>query len=183
MNQQTAQAETDHQPSREERFVAGIMAWCEKDRGLAARLRRADNPDTEYQSWEVLARFGVRLDRDSHRLPHALISAAIAKGDYESDGQAGLGHALAGCYEDGRESNQAKAKLRRLLACGSVAEVCRVLRPMLSLINSKSNRRLNHARLLSQLNRFQFQPQRVKVGWAQDFYGRPAREAETGGDR
>ena len=45
---------------------------------------------------------------------------------------------LAAC-DEAKDSDQAKAKLRRLLACDSAEEACRILRPLFSLINSRGN--------------------------------------------
>jgi CRISPR system Cascade subunit CasB len=80
------------------------------------------------------------------------------------------GRALASCYEDVSKSKQAKAKLRRLLACQSTKEVCNILRPLLSLIESKSHLPLDFSKLLSELMYFQFNKEKVKAAWAQDFY-------------
>ena len=71
--------QTIPQPSREERFISSIIQRSQTDKGLAARLRRADNPATEYQSWEVLASFGINLEHDNQRLPFVTVAAAIAK--------------------------------------------------------------------------------------------------------
>jgi len=174
--------ETSKQPSRSEKFVAYIFARCEKDKGISARLRRAGNPDTEYQSWELLANWGVDLERHDERLPYATISSAIAVADAKQNGSLKLGQAIALCYEDGRESDAAKAKLRRLLACSDVSEVCRVLRPLLSLINSRVPGALDYARLLSQLLRFRYVDGResVRAQWAQEFYGKVAQENDQG---
>ena len=56
--------------SRSQKFVDYIIQRARDDKGFAARLRRADNPATEYQSWEFLANFGIRLDAPKERLPH-----------------------------------------------------------------------------------------------------------------
>jgi len=172
--------ETSKQPSRYEKFVAYIFARCEKDKGVAARLKRAGNPDTEYQCWELLANWGVDLERHDERLPYATISSAIAVADAKQNGSLKLGQAIALCYEDGRESDAAKAKLRRLLACSDVSEVCRVLRPLLSLSNSRVSGHgpLDYARLLDQLLRYRFDDsrERVRAQWAQEFYGKVAQE-------
>lgn len=158
-------------PSREERFVAGVLKLCAENKGTAARLRRADNPATEYQSWELLAAYGIDLEQERERLPFVSVAAAIAKAKAERNGSLGLGRAIAACYESGNASDQAKARLRRLLACDDLPELCRILRPLLSLIDSKVGQPLDYIRLLRQLRRFQFNAQQVRAQWAQEFYG------------
>lgn len=167
-------------PSRDERFVEAILRRCVEDKGVAARLRRADNPATEYQSWEVLGALGIDLERDYQRLPFVTVAAAIAKSKAEANGKLALGRAIASCYEEGKESSQAKARLRRLLASNELGEVCRVLRPMLTLINSKVGQQLDFVRLLRQLRNFPFYPDSIKAQWAQEFYGQPAELTEGG---
>jgi CRISPR system Cascade subunit CasB len=153
--------------NRNENFVKFVIERIiQKDNGAVAALKRADNPATEYQSWEYLARF-VDIDKSYERLPFATIGSAIAKAKVEQNGTERIGQAIAKCYEDGKESDQAKAKLRRLLACETVEEVCRVLRPLFSLINSKGNISLDYTSLLNDLRYYN---QHVKSRWAQDFY-------------
>ena len=158
-------------PSREERFVTGVLNLCNENKGMAARLRRADNPATEYQSWELLAAYGINLEKDYERLPFVTVAAAIAKAKIEHNGSLKLGRALAACYEDGNTSDQAKVRLRRLLACDDLSELCRILRPLLSLIDSKVGQGVDYIRLLKQLRRFPSYAQQVKAQWAQEFYG------------
>lgn len=165
------------QPSRAERFVGYLQEKCAKDKGFAARLRRADNPATEYQSWDLLVTFGVPLAHDQPRLAYQTIAAAIARSKEHHAVGLSLGRALAACYEDGRESDQARARLRRLLACDDAIEVCRVLRAQLSLIASRAGQSLDFVRLLNQLLRFDRDSQRIKAQWAQEFYGQSAGES------
>ncbi|APR04651.1 type I-E CRISPR-associated protein Cse2/CasB [Thauera chlorobenzoica] len=167
-------------PSREERFVAGVLKLCTENKGMAARLRRADNPATEYQSWELLAAYGIDLEQERERLPFVTVAAAIAKAKAERNGSLGLGRAIAACYESGNAGDQAKARLRRLLACDDLAELCRILRPLLSLIDSKVGQPLDYIRLLKQLRRFPFNAQQVRAQWAQEFYGQAANAEEEG---
>ena len=157
-------------------FVDYIVNRCQADNGLRAALKRADNPATEYQSWEVLAGFHVNLEYENQRLPHASIAAAIARSKVEENGTAKIGQAIARCYEDGNASDQAKARLRRLLACDSVPEACRILRPLFSLIEAKGNIVLDYAGLLNDLLWFAHDESqiRIKARWAQDFYGKLA---------
>lgn len=162
--------------SWEQRFVETVVERCNGNKGLAARLRRADNPSTEYQSWDLLGSLGVDLEKDYQRLPFVTVAAAIAKSKTEQNGSLTLGQAIAACYEDGRESDQAKARLRRLLACEELTEVCRILRPLLTLIDSKAGRPLDFVRLLKQLRNFHFNGHRIKTQWAQEFYGQPKDE-------
>lgn len=160
--------------SSDEKFVDTVIAQCLKDKGLAARLRRADNPAMEYQSWELLGSLsylGIDLEVDYKRIPYVTVASAIAKAKAERNGTLSLGRAIAACYEDGRDSAQAKARLRRLLASSELAEVCRLLRPVLTLIDSKVGQPVDYIRLLRQLRFF---GHRTKTQWAQEFYGQPA---------
>ncbi|WP_260294593.1 type I-E CRISPR-associated protein Cse2/CasB [Sedimenticola hydrogenitrophicus] len=173
---ETQKQSSDKYHEWEMRFVNGVVQQCQQDKGLAARLRRADNPATEYQSWELLASYGIDLEREYQRLPFVAIAAAIAKSKAERNGTLSLGRAIAACYEEGRESSQAKARLRRLLACSDLAEVSRILRSLFSLIDSKARQPLDFIRLLGQLHRFSFNDQQVKAQWAQEFYSQPVNE-------
>jgi len=162
------------------RFVDAVLERCSKDKGYAARLRRADNPDTEYQSWEILAGLGVNLEKEYQRLPYATVAAAMARSKAEGNGSLPLGRAIAQCYDDGNVSDQAKAKLRRLLACEDIAETCRILRPLITLIQGRITRPLDYARILTQLLRIRWYGQNIKAQWAQEFYARvvePEKEA------
>lgn len=166
-----SQDQNQAKADRTERFVLDVIHRCQKDKGLCARLRRADNPATEYQSWEFLAAYHIDLVQDVQRLPFAAIAAVIAKSKSGQNGVLRLGQAIANCYEEGKESNQAKARLRRLLACNDLPEVCRILRPIFSLILSKTSRPLDYIRILRQLQRYPLNSQRVRAEWAQEFYG------------
>ncbi|MBY0241899.1 MAG: type I-E CRISPR-associated protein Cse2/CasB [Burkholderiaceae bacterium] len=153
------------------RFVGHVLTRCQQDKGFAARLRRADNPATEYQSWDLLASFGIALEYDNQRLPYQTVAACIARAKSTANGDMTLGAGIARCYSDGRDSDQAKARLRRLLACDDIAELCRILRSQLSLIDSKAGQALDYQRLLLQLIGFSGNSQRIKAQWAQEFYG------------
>lgn len=162
--------------SKSQSFVEYIIKRCQADKGVRAALRRADNPATEYQSWEVLAGFNINLEYANQRLPYATIAAAIARDEVDQNGSLGIGLAIARCYEDGNASDQARAKLRRLLACDSVPEACRIIRPLFSLIAARGALKLNYAKMLDDLLWFgrEENQNRIKARWAQDFYGRTA---------
>lgn len=165
--------------SKEQKFVQFIIERCKQDKGFAARLRRADNPATEYQSWEILGPW-VELDSPWQRLPYAIVGAAIARAKVQGNGSLSLGKAIADSYaEKGstQYSDQAKARLRRLLACDDVQEVCRVLRSILALIDSKLGQPLDYGRLLSELRYF---GEKTKLRWAQDFYGQREQAKQEG---
>lgn len=174
MEIETQPAQAGDKASREQHFVDTVVEHCNNNKGLAARLRRADNPATEHQSWEVLGSLGVDLEKDYQRLPFVTVAAAIAKSKAERNGNLTLGRAIAACYVDGNQSEQATVRLRRLLACDELAETCRILRPILTLIESKVGQPLDFVRLLKQLRNFHFNEQRIKAQWAQEFYGQPA---------
>jgi CRISPR system Cascade subunit CasB len=159
---------------RNQKFVEYIIRRIEQNKGDAAALRRADNPNTEYQAWEILAGFGINLVSENERLPFVVIAADIARVRPATNGIIKIGEAITRGYNDGNQSDQAKAKLRRLLACDTTSEVCRILRPLFSLIASKCTTALNYVELLDQLCWFSHDESRqnIKARWAQDFYGK-----------
>lgn len=152
---------------REHDFIEYVLGRMKNDNAFGAALRRADNPATEYQSWEYLAGW-CDLEKAWERRPFATIASAIASAKPAADGSLGIGKAIAACYEDGNKSDSAKSKLRRLLACDSTEEVCVVLRPLLSLIASRGVH-LSYGQLLNELLYF---GEKTKEKWAVDFYGR-----------
>jgi CRISPR system Cascade subunit CasB len=161
------------QETREERYVKSIIERMKTDSAMAAALKRADNPATEYQSWEYLADFKIDLEKPWERIPYTTVSAAVARAKPSQDGSYSLGAALASCYDDstvrGRDNDQARAKLRRLLSCNTTEEVCAILRPLLSLIASRE-KKVAYGRLLNQLVWFENNPQKIRIQWAEEFF-------------
>jgi len=165
-------AENSANVSRAERFVSYVIDRIKKDNGFAARLKRADNPATEYQSWELLAEFAVDLEKEWQRLPYCTVGAALARAKPDANGTLPLGAAIAACYPDGNKADQAKARLRRLLACNNVPEACRILRPLLTLMTSRGVTP-DFCQLLEQLKWYSGNGlERIRARWAQDFYRR-----------
>lgn len=157
---------------RSKAFISYVSNLCARDNGAKASLKRADNPSTEHQCWDILAGFNVNLEDENKRLPYATIASAIARSDLKTSGQVSFGKALASCYEDASSNGSARAKLRRLLACDSTPEVCRILRPLFSLIESRSKCQIDYSSLLSDLLWFGHDEsrQKIKARWAQSFY-------------
>lgn len=159
---------------RSQKFIDYIIKKVESSNACIAALKRADNPNTEYQSWEILAGFGVNLENNNERLPFAIIAADIARVKPKANGKIKISQAIIKCYDNGSESDQAKSKLRRILACDSTVEVCRLLRPLFSMIASKEVIILDYVSLLDQLLWFNQDEsrERTKIRWAQEFYGK-----------
>ncbi len=162
--------------SRGERFTEFILNRMAKDNGFRAALCRADNPDTEYQSWEYLASW-CELDKDWSRLPFSITAASLARRRQYTDGFLGIGKAISRCYADegrnnGSEKDSAKSKLRRLIACKSAVEACAIVRPILKLADSRGVA-VNHAKLLDDLLYFN---ETTVRRWAVDFYGKKEKE-------
>jgi len=153
--------------SRGDTFVAFVLKRLTRDTAFGAALRRADNPATEYQSWEYLASW-CDLDNIYERTCFATVAAGLARAKQSIDTPSSIGSVIARSYKDGNQDDSAKRKLRRLLACDTSMEVCQWVRPLLRLSESRSVR-INYGRLLDDL--LHFGP-KVKERWAMDFYGR-----------
>jgi CRISPR system Cascade subunit CasB len=153
--------------SRGAAFAAFVLKRLGNDTAFGAALRRADNPATEYQSWEYLASW-CDLENSYERTCFATVAAGLARAKQSIDTQASIGRAVALCYPKGNKDDSAKSRLRRLLACDSSAEACKWVRPLLRLMVSRGVQ-LNFGRLLDDL--LYFGP-KVKERWATDFYGK-----------
>ena len=152
-----------------------------KDTGFVARMKRADNPDLEYQVWNILLGFNIDIEFAARRLPFCLIRAALCRRQPEKDGIFGLGASLRSCFGD--DEDQGSMRLRRLLACQTTEEACRILRPMLSLITAKAAKPLCFATLLEELLYFESNGQeRIKMRWARVFYSLPNEPKAAEGD-
>lgn len=158
------------------RFVTAILERCQEDKGFAACLRRADNPDTEHYAYGVLAGFGIDLENDGVRRPYAVIAASLSRSRRDQDGDLGLGAALRGCVE---REDQGESRLRRMLACRTTEELCRMLRPLLTFIDAR-DAPLCHARLLDEMLSFRFEEarRRTRLRWAQEYYKRSASDED-----
>ena len=169
---------------RAENFVNDVMDFCRKDNKAAlAALKGADNPNKQQKSFHYLAQFYIECNDSNEWLPYAPIAAAIAQAGTKENGDIGIGRVIAHCYgtsttgEKKEIDTQAVSKLRRLLACDSLDEVARVLRPLFRLINAKGlSKTINYISLLRDLENFHldWSKERTKQNWARDFYGRLA---------
>lgn len=152
-------------------FVAAIVSYRLQP-GKNAKMKRADNPATAYQAWDLLYPWlGEKFTIPDERLPYEVVGAAVARSDIQSDGSLSLGSALRHCSEkkgDELARDPVSAKLRRLLACSDKIEVCLVIRPFLSFIVSKGVS-IKFASVLDDLVYFG-DGTRVKTKWAADFY-------------
>lgn len=158
----------DGVPTRGRRFVEAILARAANEPGFGAALRRADNPATEYQSWEHLIQYGCDIEKKWERLPFATVAAAASRARVAKDGHLSLGQSVAASFEDGNRADPARAKLRRLIACTEMEEVCEILRPVLSFIASRGVP-ISYGLLLDDLLAF---GDRVRLRWASQFYQR-----------
>lgn len=160
---------TSTKESKQQRYVNSVIERIKKDTAMAVALKRADNPSLEYRAWEYFADYKVNLENTKERIPYATVSASLAREKPLVDGFLNLGHAISKTGKDSSPSDQERARLRRILACDTVEEVCTILRPLLSLINARGIK-ISYGQLLNDLCWFENNPQRTKAHWAQSFF-------------
>ncbi|WP_319757731.1 type I-E CRISPR-associated protein Cse2/CasB [uncultured Sphaerochaeta sp.] len=146
-----------------------------RDKGFIAKLRKADSETTEYQAWEILARW-IDLDNPWQRRAFGLIGASITRVRAQKDGDLGLGSALRRLYlqhakESEIERSAEALRLRRILSCRDQRELVAVLKPLLRyLVNNEIA--ISHTRLLKELLWFDHEraQERIRIRWAKEFY-------------
>lgn len=145
-------------------FINSIINH-KNDVNYISRWKKADNPNLEYQAWELLVPWCKDLTDQYERTPLATIGAAFARRKKDKDGQLNFGRALYYCYPE-NNSGPGTSRLRRMLACSDKLEVCSMIKPCLSLIASKDIN-LDYSSLLDDINYFS---EKTKLSWAQQFY-------------
>lgn len=154
-------------------FVLYICQLCSKDKGQAANLRKADLPTLNTNVLSALVKFKIDITNEDEFLPYSIVTAAIARSKDYKNGEVIFSKALALVekYNDAQQTSDDK-RLRRLLACNDIKELSLVLRPTLTLIQSRFNTNIDFEELLKDLRSFRFEDgrDRVKKKWAMQFY-------------
>lgn len=152
-------------------FVAMMIRRCQNpaDTAFPAVMRRADNPNQCSAAWEFITPY-CDLASDHQRLAFALVGAAIAREKPERDGSASIGQALRGICETDDDVERESRRLRRLIACGTAADLIPALRPILRYIQGRSSN-IGYERLLRDLL---YWNEKARIAWARDFYRRDA---------
>lgn len=147
----------------------------DKGKGFGAKLRKADNENTEYQSWEILSRW-VNIEWDSDRKAFALIGASMARAKPSEDGKFSVGEALRMVHLRDKdigdiEKSPSALRLRRILACKEKDELLDILKPIIRYVESNGIV-LHYVRLLDEILWFNNERSREKTRarWAQDFF-------------
>lgn len=169
-----------------EKFINSIFEKIQNDKGFRANLKRADNQNLESLSWPFFLAFGIDIAKIEQRLPAALVAASIARNKALKNGDLSLSAALASCYpqekEDERIKSPAGQRMRRICSCESIEELFLVLRPILRLIESKSEKTIDYVDLYKKVRNFsdEHSRQRAKIRWMQDFlnYGKKISKVE-----
>ena len=146
-------------------FVALVIERVKSDTGFRAVMSRADNPAFESAAWEYLIPF-CNIQNDFERIPFALVGAAMARSRPESNGSSGIGKAFRSICNNADDIERESRRFRRLISCDSSLELCPVLRPVLSYLDSKGAS-LDYCRILTELL---YWNQNIKLHWTVDFY-------------
>ncbi len=163
----------EKQENKPDRYAATIEHFLKRiktDGTFRAAFKSADNADMEHRCWEYLALYGVDIESRKARRPYTTVLAALARNkDISVDGKQGLGDALLAASGYDRENSSARMRLRRILACGDIDELCSVLRPVLNYIYGKGAD-ISYNRLLKEIIWFEKDMENIKARWAEQFF-------------
>lgn len=167
-------------------FVAWVLSktGTTADKGFLAKLKKAESEATEYQAWEVLARW-IDLEKPWERRAYGLIGASLARLKSVKDGSLGIGEALKALFAkrggDGEIEGSAEAsRLRRLLSCKDQEEAVEVIRPLLRYLVGQEIP-ISHMQLLDELLWFdnEISREKTRLRWAKNFYSKKEIEEAT----
>ncbi len=163
-----------------ENFVKHIIDLYKRDKKAEVDLKKGDNKNLSYKSWQHLIKFNIDIENDKDRIVYGLIATNIVKNKLDKDGKDSIGIALSKCYEnknqDNKDDNQGEVKLMRLLACDSYYELCQVLKYYLPFIEEKAKGILSYSILLKDILYFN---EKTKAKWASDFFKKAKKEGDN----
>lgn len=166
-----------------ENFVKYIIDLYKRDKKAEVDLKKGDNKNLSYKSWQYLIKFNIDIEKDRDRIIYGLIATNIVKNKLDKDGKDSIGLALFKCYEsknqDNKKDNKGEAKLMRLLACDNYNELCQVLKYYLPFIEEKAKGMLSYSVLLQDILYFN---EKTKAKWASDFFKKVKKEDENDTD-
>lgn len=159
-------------------FFAEIYAKAQqKDRAFLAKMRLADNPKLGDRVFSVLARHGISLN-PCIRLPYMILGASAARMGAIAEGKLSLGKALRKAFKNKElDDPNLQIRLRRLVACDSSAELCRILPATLRLVESRLEvgDYLNYEKIFKLIALFDINLTHARSVLVQEFYGGAAR--------
>lgn len=165
---------------RVKKFVEYVYAKIKDDNGARSRFRGALSSSRSYTSWGDIAPY-MNIEDESTRDACSLICGSIALDEPDGVKSLGLGSALQKCCldaEDGEKGGPCSNRLRRLISCRTTKELCRVLRPILSLVRSRCPGGLDYALLLEELLDYEDHQDKIKARWVGGFYRSGEKETE-----
>ena len=163
---------------QEERFLKLVFDNV-GNRSFCAHLRHAENPTTALYAMEIFAGCGIGVEHEKYWLAYATVGASIVRQKLTKDGDLSLGEALRLCFDNNSGNAAAIARLKRIVGCDDSVELCKVLRSVLKLIESRNLKRyINYAGLLKQINTFDFNKDFVKLQIVSSFYKKDKEEKD-----
>jgi CRISPR type I-E-associated protein CasB/Cse2 len=162
-----SQEQTD--PGR--KFVERLIELEKRNnRGRLAELRRALSPTTEHQAWPALgALAGPLAFKPNRRLIYQTVGGLFALHPvHEAIGNLGV---TCRHLAKGREE-AFERRFRRLLACDSLEDLRDQLLRLVKMAKAAA-KALDYFELFANMQHFRYDPQRVKVEWAREYWSAP----------
>lgn len=163
-------------------FVESVYRRKEVDSAFRSRMRAARSSLRETAVWGDLAGY-FDITREDIRAIYVLVGSSIALENGEKNGTKAFASLLSMAWKDNKNQkflddkkiaqHPAVMRLRRIVSCRDVQEVCQLLGPCLQLIRSRVSGELDYMALMKDLLDFSFSSEKaevVKARWVMDFH-------------
>ncbi|HVR37420.1 MAG TPA: type I-E CRISPR-associated protein Cse2/CasB [Methylomirabilota bacterium] len=158
-------------------FVRQLLAIAKReDRGMLADLKKGLSHATRGKALQTLGRLGAFRGNFPLEI-FQTVGALFAL----HPKHAPIGNLGVTCRHVAKDREEAfDRRFRRLLACDTLDDLCGQLPGIVKMAKS-ADKLVDYDQLFTDLNRFRFNPQRVKIDWARRYWGAGEKEesAET----